>query len=137
MVLEVGVQEVGIDGVDDVGRQEEAVGVRARLEVRPVVRAVELRQRFGRALEHVRQEVAACALSQERSNLFVVEHRRHLDDAALVLARLGTRREKGLESGERAQLVVDSAGEDEIPVDPAELSRLGVEQFELPADHVF
>ena len=73
VVFQVCVEEIGVDGVDDVAGDEEGVGICA---AEGALLAVEL---LDDALHDAGQEVAACALAEERADFFVVEEGDHAD----------------------------------------------------------
>jgi hypothetical protein len=78
------------------------------------------------------QEVAACALAEQRADFLIVEEG---DDAeAGGVGDGGGGVEERLDSGPAAELVVDAAGEDEFFVETAGAGGLGVEEFEFPVD---
>ena len=121
VVFEVGVEEVGVDGVDDVAGDEEGVGVGAG--------EGGLNLGFGKGLDDALhddgEEVASGALAEERADFLVIEEG---DGADLRGVFNGVVRvEEGLDGGPRAQLVVDAAGEDELAVEAACRGRLDVE----------
>ena len=70
VVFEVGVEEVGVDGVDDVRGDEEGVGVGLADDAGAGDVVVE---RGDGALDDRGQEVASGALAEERADFFVVE----------------------------------------------------------------
>lgn len=75
MVLEVGVEEVGVDGVDDIAGDEEGVCVRAGDKGADRL--------FGEGVDDAfddgGEEVAAGALAEERTDFFIVEKGDELD----------------------------------------------------------
>jgi hypothetical protein len=125
-VLEVRAEEVGVDGVDDVAGDKEGI------RVRPAERALDfasVSEFLDDALHDAGEEVAMGALTKQGADFFVVEEGDHPD--------LGGRRggvEEGLHGGPTAELVVDTAGEDELSVEATSLCRLSVEELEFPID---
>lgn len=81
VVFQVGGNVVGIDGVTDVGGDEEAVGVALGDEAGAVRTGG---KGFGDAPNGAGEEVATGTLAEERTDFFVVKKADDLEDAAFV-----------------------------------------------------
>jgi hypothetical protein len=127
VVLEVGVEEIWVDGVDDVGGDKERVCVGAGDEGADGGGG----EGVDDALNNGGEEVAVGTLAEERTDLFVVEEGDELD----LRGGGGRGVEEGLNRGPGAELVVDTACEDELFAETAELSGLDVEELEFPVDY--
>lgn len=71
-------------------------------------------------------------LAKERADFLIVEASDYFDGARVSIVKAGGN--KGLDSGKGAELVIDAARKDEFFVQAAKLSRLSVEELELPVD---
>lgn len=81
VVFQVGGEVVGVDGVTDVGGDEEAVGVALSDEVRAVGVGG---KGFGDAPDGAGEEVTTGTLAEERTDFFVVKKAHDLEDTAFV-----------------------------------------------------
>ena len=130
VVLQIRAQKVRIDGVRDVGADQEAVGVHLRHDICAALAVVG--EGFADALESAGKEVAVGALAQQGADLFVVEAADYFYGAAGIGGGGFRGGDEGFDGGEGAEFVVDAAGEDEFFGEAAELCRLRVEELELP-----
>lgn len=128
MVFEVGVEEVGVHGVDDIARDQEGVCIRAG----KCVLDLGFREFLHDALNDAREEVATRTLAQQGADLFIVEEGDDTDLRGGTQRRVGV--EQSLDGGPRAQLIVDAAGEDELAVETTSSGWLNIEQLQLPVD---
>jgi hypothetical protein len=126
VVFEVGVEEVGIDGVDDVAADEERVGIGARHNAAGIL----VGELVYDALDDCGKEVASGSLAEERADFLVVEQSYHLDLGGVC----GRCIEQRLNSGPRAELVINTTRKDELLAKTTKLCRLDVEEFKLPVD---
>lgn len=132
VLCEVGLGEVGVGGVGDVGGDEERVGKGLTHEAwAKGSLAISGSEGLDGALDCQREEVATSTLAEQRANFLIVEESDELDDALLLLL-LGV--EKSHEGGPGAELVVDATGKNEFLVHTADLGRLGVVKLELPVE---
>ena len=89
---------------------------------------VALRQ--GYALEHIREEWAACSLLSLRARLLVVEDGKHLGGVGVVGSK------HRLESGKAHREVVETSGRDKLVVCAKCASRCGVGKIEVEVKNV-
>ena len=130
VVFQVRAQEIGVDGVGDVGGDHEAVGVHLGEAV--CTAAAALGKGFADPLKSAGEKVAVGALAEERANFFIVKAADYFDGTGICL--FSARGNQCLDSGEGAEFIVDATCKDEFLVQPAKLSWLSVEQLELPID---
>ena len=89
---------------------------------------VALRQ--GNALEHIREEWAACSLLSLRACLLVVEDGKHFGGIGVVGSK------HGLESGKTHREVVETSGRDKLVVRAEGAGRCGVCKIEVEVENV-
>lgn len=70
------------------------------------------------------------ALAKKRADLFIVEASDNFDDAGIFVLKAGGN--QCLNSGKRAELVIDAPRKYELFVQAAELGRLSVKKLKLP-----
>lgn len=128
VLVQVILQKVGVAGVGNVRGEEERLGVRLAEEPGPVGGWVE---GLDGALNDNGEEVAAGALSKQGADFLIVEERDELDVAVVGVGVGGKETRQG---GPGAELVVDSAGRDELPVHAQCLRGLAVVQLEFPVE---
>jgi hypothetical protein len=87
VVLEVDIEEVGVDGVDDVGGDQETVGDGLGEQIRAV--GVLRSKCFCDALDHTGHVVGAGTLAEERTDFLVIKHADHLHNSRGTLVGRG------------------------------------------------
>ena len=129
VILEVDVHEVGVEGMGDIGGDEEAVGEGLR-EERGFAGGVRWEKGADDASDGGGEQGGLCTLAEERADFFVVVERDGFDDAG----GFGGGGEKTFDGRVGAETVVDAAGEDEFLGDATEAGGLRVEELELPVE---
>jgi hypothetical protein len=129
VVFEVRVEEVGVHGVNYIARDEEGVCIRS---AQSAARLSVDRKLFDDALHDAGEEVAVGTLSEQRADFFVIEKGDHADLGGGRESRV--RVEESLDRRPRAELVIDSTGENELSIEATSLGRLRVKELELPVD---
>ncbi len=71
-------------------------------------------------------------LAKEGADFLIVEATNYLDGTGIYILHAGGN--QCLNSGKRAELVVNATREDEFFIQAAQLRRLSIEEFELPID---
>lgn len=130
VIWEVDMEEVGVDGVGDIGRDDKAVGVGLGDEVDETTAFGEL---LDDALHDDAEVVASSTLTEFAANLFIVKQTTQADGTELVGSIVNSNKE-GLEGSPGAELVVNSAGKDELLAEAAESGWLSVKELKIPVE---